>query len=928
MMRSRDQGEDSRYREYRREVEGDRLARSLRVGCGIVAVLSTAFIPLDFAAFKQTFAPMLGFRLFCNAVMLVIIFRTARTNPLASSIIGCLATGAMLLVVIQSAGGISSQYTPGLMLLFLGMPVLLPFTASQAAFIVATLSCALGIMPYVTGESIDPKTYSLHMMFPIVAGIEAIAASALLDRLRFADFKRRREVEHARDELKVLDQEKARFTANVHHELRTPLTLMLAPVDALIAGDFGDINNLQQSYLQTVRSNGQRLHRLINNLLDLAKIEGKKYRIQRRLIDPWELIESYVESARPLAEKKLITLTLEKQSSIDANMIDPDSLERIIANLLGNALKFTNSGGHVWIVVTSQQGAGTHISVSDDGIGLAAKELQHVFDRFAQADSSSTRRYEGTGIGLALVKELVELHSGTVWVESEGPGHGSHFHVTFPFVPIEESDSDFYLNDIESDISDCREPEMSERQDGAISNPDRMLSLQSIERDVRREESVTNDVDSPEFPNTTPDAPEVLVVEDNEEMRRLLKFLLGKEFRVSVAKNGAEGLQAVRKQIPDLVLTDVMMPEMSGIELCERIKGDDSLRTIPVILVTSKAEREMKIRGLELGADDYITKPFHPAELLARAKSLVRLGTLQKEVAIKNARLQSANEELSETLVELKAASAALVQSERLAAVGELAAGIAHEVNNPVNFASNALSAIREYTADIERVSRAIARADWGDRDTQVDSIAEIRRLSEEVKIDEAADALSDLTAIVVEGLDRTQRLIADLRDFASPTRGEIESVDVGKCVESTLQLTRFSLREHGTEVSLEIPGDLLWAKGSARALGQVLLNLLKNAKESVRKNEGKISVVVRCEGAETIIEVSDNGSGIDEETRATLFKPFFSTKAAGMGTGLGLSICERIVSEMNGSIEVESVLGVGSKFSVHLPRLDDNGET
>jgi hypothetical protein len=194
------------YSDYRAEIESGRLVRSLRVGCAVVAILSTAFIPLDYSIFRERFVPMLGFRLFCNLVMGVLIVWGARAHPLKAAVVGCLTTGAMLVMVIVAAGGVTSGYAPGLMLLFLGMPVLLPLTSRQAGFIVATLTVGLASLPILTNSAVGAQGYFLHMIFPIAAGIESVAASALLDKMRFADFLRRKEVEEARDELKEDDR--------------------------------------------------------------------------------------------------------------------------------------------------------------------------------------------------------------------------------------------------------------------------------------------------------------------------------------------------------------------------------------------------------------------------------------------------------------------------------------------------------------------------------------------------------------------------------------------------------------------------------------------------------------------------------------------------------------------------------------------------
>ena len=412
----------------------------------------------------------------------------------------------------------------------------------------------------------------------------------------------------------------------------------------------------------------------------------------------------------------------------------------------------------------------------------------------------------------------------------------------------------------------------------------------------------------------------MLICEDNADMRRLLSFLIGQEFRVRLAANGREGLEMVRVSAPDLVLTDVMMPEMSGTELCREIKGSPETQGIPVVLVTSKAEREMKIEGLELGADDYVTKPFHPRELLARVRSLVRLRGLQEQLAVQNALLKSTNAELQATLEELREAGVQLVQSERLAAVGELAAGVAHEINNPMNFATNALKTLRGYVEDVCSVTQTIAAIDWGNRDTLASRVRELEKLKERLEFDDVADSLSELIEIVTQGLDRTHRLVGDLRDFASPGDGRRTQVDLARGLRTTAQLVGHALRAAGVELEMAVPEALPFVEGDARALNQVFLNLLKNAAEALHGRGGTVHVSARSEGDSVLVQVRDDGPGIPADLLPKLFAPFFSTKEAGRGTGLGLSISRRVVTDHGGTIEVSSQPGEGTTFVVTLP--------
>jgi hypothetical protein len=338
------------------------------------------------------------------------------------------------------------------------------------------------------------------------------------------------------------------------------------------------------------------------------------------------------------------------------------------------------------------------------------------------------------------------------------------------------------------------------------------------------------------------------------------------------------------------------------------------------VLVTSKADREMKIQGLELGADDYVTKPFHPSELLARVRSLLRVSGLQREVTEKNETLERINSELNAALSDLKEAESALVQSERLAAVGELAAGVAHEVNNPVNFATNALSALSEYVSDVCDVASKVDGLDFNDSGRLEKKVAELAVLKEKLGFGEISGALGELVEIVTEGLDRTQRLVGDLQHFASPAMKAIGMVGLGDSVESTLQLVRYSARERNVKLHSDVEQNLPPVHGCRQSLNQVFLNLVKNAIEAAAPIEGNVWVAVRRIEADVVVEVADDGAGIAVEDMGRVFEPFFSTKTAGSGTGLGLSISKRVVRDHGGEITCRPRRAGGAVFTVAVP--------
>ncbi|MDE0885104.1 MAG: ATP-binding protein [Myxococcota bacterium] len=911
-----------RYREYRAQVEGELLAPALRNAILIFFLLQTfVFIPADWLLHPDDFAFFLGSRLAMNFLLWVIYSWAALRWPVASVAAVCGLGSLLFMTMVVQTGGVTSGYYVGMILLVVGMGVITPMDARQSAGIGAMMFASYAALPLYTSAAVSWGAFGENLFFLGAACAEACWAAMHMDRMRYADYCQKRALEEARDELAQLDRAKSRFSANVHHELRTPLTLILAPLDALRTGEFGRLPVEVQKTIDMMLSNGRRLHRMINNLLDLAKLENEQFAIQRQPFQLGPMVGELLSSARPLADRKAIELSMEGFDSLPEINADAVAIDKVLVNLLGNALKFTEAHGQVKISARADSD-GIKLAVADTGVGIPVTKLSAVFDRFAQVDDSATRRHEGTGIGLALTREMVELHGGQIWAASAGEGQGTTIHFTLPWgEPDVGLDEEILRDDrgATAHLEDspallAREPQQG--GEGEPASPPR--ALPDIDRSLLRwadQEEDEPESRVPALPRSSASRGQVLIAEDNPDMRSLLAALVGREFEVRTARNGREALEAVRESPPDLVLSDVMMPEVSGLELCQAIKGDPELRRIPVVLVTSKAERDVKIEGLELGADDYVTKPFHPRELLARVRSLVRVTSLQRELAGRNSELESA-------LGELKQAEVQLVQSERLAAVGELAAGLAHEVNNPVNFALNAVRALEVTVRELREFAEGMMSLDASDADGLARRLEEFQRDMGGQHAGELAETVLELSGIVGEGLKRTSALVGDLREFARPgSRGETQTdVNVEAGLRSTLTLVGHAIAAANAELDVQIEPGLPGLAGDPGGLNQVYLNLLKNAVEALGPRGGTIRVRAAREAEHVSIRIGDDGQGIAPEIRERLFEPFFTTKDAAGGTGLGLAICQRIVDDHGGTLTLESEEGRGAEFIVRLP--------
>ena len=675
---------------------------------------------------------------------------------------------------------------------------------------------------------------------------------------------RTKELREAYEKLKELDNLKSEFFANISHELRTPLTLILAPLESMKQGEVGSFTGEQIDFIDIMHKNTLRLLRLINNLLDFSKIEAGKMKISFEKQDIAKHVASMVESAIPSAEKKGIDLILETDKDIQPIYFDREKVEKIFFNLLSNALKFTPKVGKITVEVRDKDDV-VSVSVTDTGMGISKKDQGRLFNRFAQVDASSHREYEGTGIGLALAKELTELHKGRIYVNST-VGEGSTF--TFELLKGESHIDKKFI--VKHGIRELKVDEEKRIEDLAKAISDK-AKLELV--DIMKEETSVKS-------KKVSGRPTVLIIEDNPDMVRFIARLLGDEYNVLTASDGIEGMETVNNQIPDLVISDIMMPRKDGYQVCKEIKSGDKTKHIPVILLTAKAEMSMKIEGLKYGADDYLIKPFNSKELRARVKSLLNLREMETEIQQRNQELENSNKKLQEALENLKITQKQFIQSEKMATVGMLAGGVAHEINNP-------MSAI----------------------------LTNAQLLLRNVKDKRRKESLQ----LIEESARRCSGIIRNLLSYSRKQElDEFKSIDVNKVIKDTCNLLKRQLKDENITIETEY-GSILPIDGNANELQQVFTNLILNSRDAIKEKgkSGNITIRTSQEDAFIILKIIDKGSGISKENMSKLFDPFFTTKAVGKGTGLGLPIIYNLVKKHEGVIDFSSELGKGTTVTI-----------
>ena len=791
-------------------------------------------------------------------------------------------------------------------------------------------------------------------------------ASAVANSRAYEAERRRAEA------LAEVDRAKTAFFSNVSHEFRTPLTLLLGPLEDALANRHGILPMGAAASLATAHRNALRLLKLVNTLLDFARIEAERAQASYQPVDLAAFTADLASNFRSLCEKAGLQLHVHctPLPADEPAYVDRDMWERIVLNLLSNAFKFTLKGEIE--VKLEAAGGNAVLTVRDTGVGIPAEELPHMFERFHRVAHSQGRTNEGTGIGLALVQELVRIHGGTVGVEGVA-GDGSTFRVSIP------------LGAAHLDLDRAAQPRAAP--------PGNLTSAAFIE-EARRwlPDDPIPEVGTPDRTSASepPEGrPFVIWADDNADMRTYVSRLLGGRCHVEAVADGEAALEAARQRIPDLILADVMMPRMDGFELLREIRADARLRGIPLVLLSARAGEEARIEGLQAGADDYLIKPFSSRELLAVVESHLKLSQFRRETtealrtAYRNAQLLAAIVESSDDAIISKDLNGVITSWNRSAerlfgytaeeAVGRsitilipperldeepkiLAAlrrgervdhfetvrvrkdGTRLNISltvSPVKDAHGRVTGASKVARDITEQVRQETALKQANADLQQFAYSASHDLQEPLRMltiysqllernfaERLGEQGKEFIRQVAESARRMDELLRDLRAYAQVSAanpGPPDELDAGEALSKALENLRALIVESGASIRV---GDLPRVHMRAFQLEQIFQNLIGNAIRYRGSAPPSIEISAVRLGDEWRFAVKDNGIGIAPEFHQQIFCVFkrLHSSSEYPGTGMGLAICQRSVESAGGRIWVESEPGKGSTFYFTIP--------
>jgi len=678
-------------------------------------------------------------------------------------------------------------------------------------------------------------------------------------------FQRAQQLQAANEQLRALNALRTRFFANVSHELRTPLALIIGPTEKLLGEPA--VAEAQRRDLEVVLRNARTLLKHVNDLLDVAKLDAGKMTVDWARVDLSTLARLIAGHFEALADDKAVRFTVDAPPSLVAE-VDPAKVQRVAFNLLSNAFKFTPDGGIVRFTLRAVGGR-VVVEVADSGPGVPPPQRAQVFERFEQLDGDAARRFGGTGLGLTITKEFVELHGGTVAV-AEAPEGGALFTVELPL----SAPPGVTVRDA---------PRPPEPAPELAVTPEQPPRVTPVPRDEVR--------------------PSLLIVEDNRDLNRFLCDALADEYRLQAALDGDEGLRKALRRPPDLILTDVMMPRVAGDELLRALRSHPELDAVPIVVLTARADDELRLRLLRDGAQDYLMKPFSVEELRVRVRNLV---------AMKRAR--------------------ELLQGELESSLHDVD-GLAEQVAARTRDLRSALEATQMARERAEHASRAksefLSLVSHELRTPLTTLEIQLQRLERE-----RAPSLTERQAEMVrKGRASSAKLLAlieSLLEYMRAERGKLtprrEPLELEQVVAEVLAELRPHAEQKGLALRFVATNRLPFLDGDRQFLRVVLTNLVGNAVKFTERGHVEVRLS-HGEGGHRI-DVEDSGPGIPPDEQARIFSPFHHVEPMlgkhTPGFGLGLALVREMVKMLGGTVELESAVGVGSRFTVTLPPQPD----
>ena len=735
------------------------------------------------------------------------------------------------------------------------------------------------------------------------------------------------------------DNLKDRLYIDVSNELRIPINGIQTITESLLSGQEGELNNTQTDSVKLINRTLLHLKDMLNDIKELSQLQSGEISYDFINFDLNDLFKVTVPVINALLRYKPIELEIDIQDNLPEITGDLRGIRKVIMNFLTNAVKYTKFGT---IIIKARSFKNfIEVSVIDTGIGIRKGELNVIFKQLKEFGSIISPELEGSGLGLSISKKIIEDHGGKIGVKSV-TGKGSTFYFKLPRTKNEENGKDFELN---KNTTQSYKKKNLKLLDFPVEN-----NLNSHENLVLNSVPLGNN----EL---------ILIVDDSQiELQVLKKLLTSFNYRVISAENGKKAIDIINDKPVKLVITDLTMPVINGFELCMKIKSTAKFKNVPVIILSTSGIIDDAVYSLNVGADDYIKKPYNRYELQARINSLLRLSKTQSKLEELNEKLE---ERVNHRTRQLHNVQEQLIQSEKMSCLGKMTAGITHEINNPLAFVISNIDMLKDKIFWLQMIY-AIYKSKYEiENEFDLTEIKEnfsflhdpnftipysVSKLTkdfylllkntdkhniinefncfsaelleniskEENSVSTMILSINSLFLRSINGLKRIKNLIKDLKSFSRQEEIVKKDCDIHELINESLNIVRNQLVATNIKVIKEFKIDELVNCNSVK-MSQVLINIILNAIQAM-KNKGTLSLQTQKKGNFYIIKIIDNGCGMNDEVRKQIFDLFYTTKPVGKGTGLGLSISYKIIEQHKGTIKVNSKPGQGTVIEIDLP--------